>query len=39
MYDYIAIIAGILIIFIFIYLVISDGWKILKYIIKKYLSR
>ena len=39
MYDYIAIIAGILIICIFIYILISDGWKILKHIIKKYLSR
>jgi len=39
MYDFIAIIAGILIICIFIYVVITDGWKILNYIIKKYLSK
>ncbi len=39
MYDFIAIFSGILIISIFIYVIITDGWKILNYIIKKYLSK
>ena len=39
MYDFIAIIAGILIICVFIYVLIIDGWKILNYIIKEYLSK
>jgi len=39
MYDYLAIIAGIFIICIFIFIVITDGWKILNFLIKKFLSR
>ena len=39
MYDYVAIIAGIFIICIFLFIVITDGWKILNYFIKKFLSR
>lgn len=39
MYDLVAIIAGMLIICIFIYVVITDGWKIFNYIIKKYFLK
>ena len=35
MYDYIAIITGIIIICIFLYILVTDGWKIISYFIKR----
>ena len=39
MYDVIAIIIGILIISLFVYVVITDGWKILNILIKKIFDK
>ncbi len=39
MYDYIAIITGIMIFGIFLYILVTDGWKIIGYFIKKFFYK